>query len=257
MDRSNGMLKGMARQMLLGRYHVPMTAIILATLIPSVILLPFDYLCSDRDKFAMQAVLYYLAYFIITLIGLTLESGVKRIHLMIARGQSVRASDMFWVFQNRPDRLFIGGFVFTLISWIPRIPAFILALNPPEELSGLQAWAFIQLTSSVGQIVAFLITLPFYFIFWLYVDDPQMEAMAAFRSSMSLMRGAKWRLCMMELGFLGWMLLGALSFGIGFLWILPYMNQSLTNFYMEQTHAFDVTVEFSGGAEFRNSESAG
>ena len=248
MNRSNGALKDMARQMLLGRFHIPMTAIILATLIPSVILLPFDYLCSDRNKFIMQAVLYYLAYFIISLIGLTLESGVKRIHLMIARQQPVKASDMFWVFKNRPDRLLIGGFVFTLISWIPRIPAFILALNPPEGLSEIQAWALNQLTSSAGQIVAFLITLPFYFIFWLYVDDPQMEAMAAFRSSMSLMRGAKWRLCMMELSFLGWMLLGALSFGIGYLWILPYINQSLTNFYLEQKHEFDVTVEFSSQA---------
>lgn len=246
MNRSNGVLKDMARQMLLGRYHVPMTAIILATLIPSVIVLPFDYLCSDRDKFAVQALLYYLAYFMITLIGLTLESGVKRIHLMLARGQSVQTADMFWVFKNRPDRILIGGFVFTLISWVPRIPAFVLALNPPEGLSEIQAWAFVQLTSFAGEVVAFLITLPFYFIFWLYVDDPQMEAMAAFRSSMSLMRGAKWRLCMMELGFFGWMLLGALSFGIGYLWILPYINQALTNFYLEQKHEFDVTVEFSG-----------
>ncbi len=248
MNRSNGALKDMARQMLLGRYQIPMLAMILATLIPSVILFPFDYLCSDRDKFAVQAVLYYLAYFIICLIALTLESGVKRIHLMLARGQAANISDMFWVFKNRPDRIFIGGFLFTLISWIPRIPSFALALKPLTGLSEMQAWALTQLVSLAGQILAFLITLPFYFIFWFYVDDPEIDTTEAFRSSMTLMRGAKWRLCVMELGFFGWVLLGALSFGIGFLWILPYMNQSLTNFYLEQKHEFDVTVEFSGQA---------
>lgn len=249
MNRSNGELKNMARQMLLGSYRIPMLAMILAALIPSLILLPFDYLCSDRDKFAMQAVLYYLAYFIITLISLTLDSGVKRIHLMLAREQPVKISDMFWVFQNRPDRIFIGGFVFTLISWIPRIPAFALSLRPPEGFSEMQALAVTQLASSAGQIAAFLITLPFYFIFWFYVDDPQMDTMEAFRSSMSLLRGAKWRLCLMELSFFGWMLLGALSLGIGFLWILPYIDQSLTNFYLEQKHEFDVTVAFSEEAK--------
>lgn len=246
MNRSNGELKGMARQMLLGRYRVPMLAMILAALIPSLILLPFDYLCSDRDKFIIQAVLYYLAYFIITLIELMLGSGVKRIHLCIARGESVKISDMFWVLKNRPDRFLIGGCVFTLISWIPRIPAFALALMPPEGFSEMQAWALVQLASSGGQILAFLITLPFYFIFWLYVDDPQMEAMEAFRASTALLRSAKWRLCVMVLSFFGWAVLGTLSLGIGFLWILPYIDQALTNFYLEQKHEFDVTVEFSG-----------
>lgn len=249
MKRSNGDLKDMARQMLLGCYRVPMLAMLLATLIPSAILLPFDYLCSERDKFATQAVLYYLAYFIITLISLTLESGVKRIHLMIARGQQVRIPDMFWVLFNRPDRIFIGGFVFTLISWIPRIPAFALSLRPPAGFSGMQALAVTQAVSSAGQILAFLITLPFYFIFWFYVDDPQMDTMEAFRASMSLLRGAKWRLCVLELSFFGWILLGALSFGIGFLWILPYIDQALTNFYLEQKHEFDVAVAFSEEAK--------
>ena len=90
MKRSNGELKGMARQMLLGRYQVPMLAMLLASLIPSLFLLPFNYLCSDRNTIAIQAVLYYLAYFIITLIELLLNSGVKRVHLMIARGQQTQ-----------------------------------------------------------------------------------------------------------------------------------------------------------------------
>lgn len=234
MKRSNGELKGMARNMLLGRYQVPILAMLLATLIPSMILLPFNYLCSDRSTIPMQAVLYYLASFIITMIELLLNCGVNRIHLLIARGEQAQVSDMFWVIKNRPDRILIGGFLFTLITWIPLIPSFVFDLMAPEMLSTASYLIISELLTIAGIILGFLFTLPFYLIFWIYADDPDVDTREALQRSIALMRGAKWRLCLMELSFFGWTLLGALSFGIGFLWILPYMNQAFTNFYLEQ-----------------------
>ena len=249
MKRSNGELKGMARQMLLGRYQVPMLAMLLASLIPSLFLLPFNYLCSDRNTIAIQAVLYYLAYFIITLIELLLNSGVKRVHLMIARGQTVRVSDMFWVLKNRPDRILIGGFLFTLISWIPMIPSFVFDLMAPDMLSTAVYLIISELISVAGLFVGFLLTLPLYFVFWIYAEDPDIDTREAFRLSLSLTQGAKRRLFLMELSFIGWQLLGALTFGIGLLWIMPYMEQAFTNFYLELKQEFDVKVEFSEAAQ--------
>lgn len=249
MKRSNGELKGMARQMLLSRYQAPMLAMVLATLIPTLFLLPFNYLCSERNNIALQAVIYYLAYFIIALIELLLGGGVKRIHLMIAREQTAKVSDMFWVLKNRPDRFFIGGFVFTLISWIPQIPSFLFDLMPPDGLSKASVFVISELLWALGLLLGFLLTLPIYFIFWLYADDPDMDTAEAFRTSITLIHGAKWQFCRMMLSFIGWILLGALSFGLGFLWILPYINQSCTNFYLETKHAFDVKVEFSEDAK--------
>lgn len=245
MKRSNGELKSMARQMLLGRYQVPMLASLLGALIPSLILLPFNYLCSGRSTIPSQAVMYYLAYFIIVLIELLLGCGVNRIHLLISRGQAATVSDMFWVLKNRPDRILIGGFLYTLISWIPLIPSFIFDRMTPESLSETAVLVISELLWLLGLLLGFLLTLPIYFIFWLYADDADIDTADALRSSIALMRGAKWRFCLMELSFLGWMILGALSFGIGLLWILPYMSQSCTNFYLETKHAFDATVEFS------------
>lgn len=233
MNYSNGELKGMARQRLLGRYQVTMLAMLLSTIIPSFFLLPFNYLCSERNTIAMQAVLYYLAYFMITLIEMLLSCGVKRIHLLIARGQSVRVSDMFWVLKNRPDRILIGGFLLTLITWIPQIPSFLFEMMPPEGLSDITVLVVAELISLAGSLVGFLITLPLYFIFWIYADDPDVDTRDAFRRSIALTQGVKWRLCLMELSFFGWMLLGTLSFGIGYLWIMPYMDQTFTNFYLE------------------------
>ena len=249
MKRSNGELKGMARHMLLGRYQIPMLAMILGTLIPSMILLPFSYLCSDRNTVPMQAVLYYLASFIIALIELLLNCGLKRIHLGIARGQQVQISDMFWVLKNRPDRILIGGFLITLITWVPMIPSYVFDLTAPETLSTANYLIISELLSMAGLFVGFLITLPLYFVFWIYAEDPDIDTRDAFRRSISLTRGIRWRLILMELSFIGWMLLGALSLGIGLLWIMPYMEQSFTNIYLDQKQEFDVTVEFSQAAQ--------
>ena len=194
MKRSNGELKGMARQMLLGRYQVPMLAMILSSLIPSLFLLPFNYLCSERSTIPMQAVLYYLASFIITLIELLLNCGVKRIHLSIARGQQAQVSDMFWVIKNRPDRILIGGFLITLITWIPLIPSFVFDLMAPDTLSTAVYLLISELLSMAGLFVGFLITLPLYFVFWIYAEDPDIDTREAFRRSLTLTRGAKWRL---------------------------------------------------------------
>lgn len=233
MKRSNGEIKSMARGALLGHYQAPMLAMLLSSMIPALFLLPFNYLCSERNTVVTQAVIFYLAYFMIALIELLLNCGVKRIHLLIARGQTVRASDMFWVLKNRPDRILIGSFVYTLIAWIPLIPSFLFQAFAPDGYSQISIVAISESLTLLGQLVGFLITLPLYFIFWIYADDADINTREAFARSISLMHGAKWRLCLMALSFIGWLALGALSFGIGFLWISPYIDQSFTKFYLE------------------------
>jgi len=46
-----------------------------------------------------------------------------------------------------------------------------------------------------------------------------------------MMYGYKWKYFCLGLRFIGWFLLGILSLGIGFLWIMPYMSISFAKFY--------------------------
>jgi uncharacterized membrane protein len=46
-----------------------------------------------------------------------------------------------------------------------------------------------------------------------------------------MMDGYKWKYFCLSLRFIGWGLLCVLTFGIGFIWLMPYMQQSLTQFY--------------------------
>lgn len=45
------------------------------------------------------------------------------------------------------------------------------------------------------------------------------------------MKGYKWKYFCLNLRFLGWLVLCILSLGIGFLWLIPYVQVTNANFY--------------------------
>lgn len=249
MNHSIGELKAMARKMLLvSRYSVPMLAMIIASMIPSFIQYVFAKLCGNRDQVLMQNVIYYCAYLIILLIEILLTSGVLRIHLRIGRGEPVVVSDMFWVLKNRPDRFLASGFLLILMEVLPLAPGMIMlsydAILWDEERSVSHILLLIALLI-VGAIIAIYLSLCYAFTLTLLADDVNTNVIEAFRISRQMMRGQKGRYFLMELSFLGWVLLAVLSLGIGMFWISPYMTQTATNFYLDCRREFDVAVSFS------------
>jgi uncharacterized membrane protein len=46
-----------------------------------------------------------------------------------------------------------------------------------------------------------------------------------------MMYGFKWKYFCLALRFLGWAILCLFTLGIGFLWLIPYMQVSFANFY--------------------------
>ncbi|MFD3157763.1 DUF975 family protein [Haloimpatiens sp. FM7330] len=67
--------------------------------------------------------------------------------------------------------------------------------------------------------------------FYILHDNPELSATQALNKSKEMMDGNKLRLFKLWLSFLGWFILGIISFGIGFIWITPYYNAALTAFY--------------------------
>jgi uncharacterized membrane protein len=69
--------------------------------------------------------------------------------------------------------------------------------------------------------------------FYVLCDSPDMGAMNALTKSKELMRENKMQMFVLGLSFIGWGLCCLFTFGIGFLWLLPYMALSMVNFYEE------------------------
>lgn len=67
--------------------------------------------------------------------------------------------------------------------------------------------------------------------FYLMVDNPDMAPRAAIKRSKELMAGHKMDLFLLGLSFIGWGILAMLTLGIGYLWLIPYVNTSMALFY--------------------------
>lgn len=64
-------------------------------------------------------------------------------------------------------------------------------------------------------------------------DNPQLSPSEALNMSKAQTRGYKWQLFVLDLSFLGWNILCALTLGILSIWIMPYIQQTDIGFFEE------------------------
>ena len=62
-------------------------------------------------------------------------------------------------------------------------------------------------------------------------DYPELKYNAAIELSMAMMKGHKFDYFCLILSFIGWILLGILTLGIGLLWVSPYISTATAHFY--------------------------
>lgn len=74
--------------------------------------------------------------------------------------------------------------------------------------------------------------------YYILKDEPDMKFNAAIERSMDMINGHKFDLFYLHLTFIGWGILSILTFGIGFLWLYPYMMTAQAQFYE------DVRIEY-------------
>lgn len=88
----------------------------------------------------------------------------------------------------------------------------------------------ITIVFSPLMIVAVIISIYFYAAFaetfYILMREPEMNAVEAMKKSRAMMKGHIWQYVMFILSFIGWFLLGAISFGIAYIWVLPYYEMS-------------------------------
>lgn len=67
--------------------------------------------------------------------------------------------------------------------------------------------------------------------FYILADHPEMGIMEAMNESKRIMRGNKWKFFCLNLSFIGWGILCLFTLGIGFLWLMPYVEVTVIAFY--------------------------
>lgn len=68
--------------------------------------------------------------------------------------------------------------------------------------------------------------------YYIMAENPELSITECMKKSRQLMNGHKGELFLLHLSFLGWIILAVLTFGIGFLWLNPYMKVTETYYYL-------------------------
>ena len=69
---------------------------------------------------------------------------------------------------------------------------------------------------------------------YLLEENKDLTAKEIVNKSQELMKGHRWKLFCLALSFIGWFILSAFTFGIGLLFVIPYMQMAFVAFYKEK-----------------------
>lgn len=106
------------------------------------------------------------------------------------------------------------------------------ALKGSVTLSGLGAMGIISVVLIIVASI-WMICLSYYYQLAgiIAADNSEMTGKEAVEESRKRMEGKRAKLFFLELSFIGWAILAAFTFGIGYLWLIPYMNFACIVFY--------------------------
>ena len=80
-----------------------------------------------------------------------------------------------------------------------------------------------------GIILSFMFSQSYFIL----ADDNSKSIIQCLKESAAMMKGYKFKYFVLSLSFLGWIILGIITLGIGLLWVIPYMNVTMASFYLK------------------------
>ena len=133
-----------------------------------------------------------------------------------------------------------AGMIFLALKWIKGengdVSTFIDGLKV-NLTNTIIAGAIISLAVGLGMIFLIVpgvfIWLMFFPALYLLVENPEMDWKTALTRAKDMMEGHKMELFMLTLSFIGWILLGIITLGIGLLWVTPWIEMAQVKFYEE------------------------
>jgi len=180
----------------------------------------------------LYSIILYAAMAITEAIIATFAVGLKKINLKIARGERAEVKDITFAVKNHPDKVIIMFFIMFIIELVLGLGfSYAQTYLDVFELSEAIKTVISIATELITRLITFIILISFSQMYFVYLDNPQQSVKYFISESFRLMKGNKLRLLGFYFSMLGWWLLGILSLGVGFLWIIPYQNVALACFY--------------------------
>ena len=213
----NSELRAQARERLEGQWGTFVLMTFLMLVIQTILQIP-GYIGSLLEILSPENVLASLSFSnisnILSLLALPLSWGLTVSLLRNHREESVDLENLFDGFRGgRYTRVFCALFLVNLFTFL---------------------WALLLIIPGIMKAFSYALT-PY-----ILLDEPELTARQAITRSCEIMQGRRWKLFCLSLSFIGWGILSLLTFGIGFLWLAPYMNASVAAFYEDARAEYEA-----------------
>lgn len=189
----------------------------------------------------------FIGGILVTIISLPLSFGFLVTFMKLKRNEEVTYTDFLNLGFSNFGKVWgvFGNIILKLIIPIVLVVVFIMVMT----FSGIGAGASLALRSTsattgftglvivglIGYIVSliYLILKSYYYTlsFYILYDNPNKTGKEIVEESQKLMTGNRWSFFWLGLTFIGWAILSAFTFGIGMLWLTPYMIVTFIAFY--------------------------
>lgn len=231
--KSSAELKASAKEHMFGHYGTAVGAFLIITFIVGPIM-GITGLLTDTTTIP-GTILYYAISFCIMLFTGLFTSGTTYLYLEIVCGRPASAGDIFRSFSICPNKaILIQGWI-TLLSYLVDIPLIIVSYKiiNASESEVIKLMLPYALSTIFSGVISIMLSLLYAQAFYLLHDFPQYSARELLARSRRLMKGHKGRLFYIYVSFLPLILAAILSCGIGLLWLIPYMNATQTEFFLD------------------------
>lgn len=224
-------LKRIARGNLQGHFLNLIRVFVFCQLIVSLIEMPFSMM-TNEVQFSTSNIIYYIATILIGIASVVLTAGQYRLHLKLARSGEMHLSEVFIPVRYHANQFILTELILFGISLITLLPMFggIFLVYTDGTI---QDYILALVAAIISMIMGLYISLTFDLVYFVMIDNENLSMLQALKYTKNMVKTHRRRYLYMQASFLGMLLLVVLSFGIGILWVEPYMAQTTTLFYLD------------------------
>lgn len=225
-------IKGNARENLIPHLGISAITILIATLIQTVIATVASLPIAGTGFLTFFS--YEAGFIISSLLGGIIQVGICKYFLSMISERKVSPFDILYGFRHSPDKIIAVNIFITFIEVICMLPYAVYACffaNNDSRQSVLMVFGI----ALVFEIIVFLVLLPFSFTSFILVDMPELSAAKTIKMSCYLMKKQYFKLIGFYLSFIPLGIVSLITFGIGDIWLKPYIHTSFTEFYLSTT----------------------
>lgn len=205
----------------------------ITVLAPYIILIETNSGSLANSSMIVFLLLCYFTLIIVSILTYMLRSGITLYFLKTSCKQHGTLADLYFGFIWQFKKSLIYSVISSLLFHIIMLPFEFFLLIIICGIHTKLVFTAVIASFIFGMLIYSPVELALSQYYFLLLDFPKKKACELLKISIRIMKGHKWRFFLLRLSFLPLQLLSVLSFGIGFLWVIPYQKMTYSLFFLD------------------------